>query len=50
MKRSVIRITIFILLLVAVLVFCDRVLSPKHGDGIYDLTKYYELERIPSMY
>ena len=45
MKRSVIRITIFILLLVAVLVFCDRVLSPKHGDGIYDLTKYYELEK-----
>lgn len=44
MKRSVIRITIFILLLAAVLYFVDRTLFPKFGDGIYDLKKYYELE------
>ena len=44
MKRSVIRITIFILLLCAALYFVDRVLFPKFGDGIYDLKKYYELE------
>ncbi|MCR5302302.1 MAG: hypothetical protein K6E49_07655 [Lachnospiraceae bacterium] len=44
MKRTVIRITIFILLLAAVLLYCNSILFPKYGDGIYDLKKFYELE------
>ena len=44
MKRWVIRILCFVLLLAGALWYTNRTLSLKYGDGIYSLTKFYQLE------
>lgn len=44
MKKSIIRISCFILILCLVLVYSNRVFRVKYGDGIYDMTMFYELE------
>lgn len=44
MKKSAVRIACFILLLSGVLWCADRILAVKYGDGIYDMTKFYQLE------
>lgn len=44
MKKSVVRILCFLLLLGCVLGYVNRVLSVKDGDGIYNLKKFYELK------
>lgn len=43
MNKSVIRIVCFISLLLIVLLGINNVLKFKYSDGIYDLTKFYEL-------
>lgn len=45
MKKSSIRIVCFLLILLLVLGFWNGVFKVKHGDGIYDLKKFYELDR-----
>lgn len=44
MKKSIIRITCFLIILVLVLRYIDAVFAFKDGDGIYNFTKFYELE------
>lgn len=44
MHKSIIRITCFILILFVVLGGINQVFKFKYGDGIYDVTKFYELE------
>ena len=44
MKRSIIRVICFLLILIMVLGYWNSVFKVKHGDGIYSLTKFYELE------
>ncbi len=44
MKRWGLRILCFILLLTGALWYTNRTLSLKYGDGIYSLTKFYQLE------
>lgn len=44
MKKSIIRIGFFIIILGIVLLYANRVLKFKFIDGIYDVTKFYELE------
>lgn len=44
MKKSVIRIVSFFLLIAIVLGGTNQVFKVKYGDGIYGLTKFYELE------
>ena len=44
MKKSAIRIGCFLVILAVVLSCFNSVFRFKYGDGIYDLTKYYELE------
>lgn len=44
MRKSVLRIIFFIGILAAVLFYTNKVFKVKYGDGIYDLTKFYELE------
>ncbi len=44
MKKSMIRITGFVMILVLCLGYINCVLKVKYGDGIYDVTKFYELE------
>ena len=44
MKKSAIRIGCFLIILVAVLSCFNSVFRFKYGDGIYGLTKFYELE------
>lgn len=44
MKRYVLGIVCFVLLLAGVLWYANRTLSLKYGDGIYSLTKFYQLE------
>lgn len=34
----------FIVILTVVLLYTNRVFKVKYGDGIYDVTKFYELE------
>ncbi len=43
-RRTAVRIICFLLLLAAVLWGTNRVFKFKYGDGIYDLTKFYQLE------
>ena len=43
-KHTVIRIGCFLLLLVTILWGTNRIFKFKYGDGIYDLTKFYQLE------
>lgn len=44
MKKSIIRIGCFIIILGIVLLYVNRVFKFKYGDGIYGVTKFYELE------
>lgn len=44
MKNSIIRIFSFLLILIIILYYLNTVFAVKGGDGIYDLTKFYELE------
>lgn len=44
MRKSVLRVICFIVILTVVLLYTNRVFKVKYGDGIYDLTKFYELE------
>ena len=44
MRKSIIRITIFIVILVLCLGYLNSVFKVKYGDGIYDVTKFYELD------
>ena len=44
MKKSVVRITCFLLILVLCLTYANNVFKLKYGDGIYDVTKFYELD------
>ncbi len=44
MKKSTIRMICFCILLVSVLKITNSVFKIKHDDGIYGLTKFYELE------
>ena len=44
MKKSIIRITSFVMLLVFLLGSINSMFKVKYGDGIYDVTKFYELE------
>lgn len=43
--KSAIRILAFFLVLAAVLGGLNRIVRLKYGDGIYDVTKFYELEK-----
>ena len=40
MKKTVVRITGFLLILLMVLAGINRVFKMKYGDGIYSLTKF----------
>ncbi len=42
MKKSIVRITSFIVILVLCLGYLNSVFKVKYGDGIYDVTKFYE--------
>ena len=44
MRKSIIRITIFMVILVLCLGYLNSVFKVKYGDGIYDVTKFYELD------
>ena len=44
MKKSAVRIICFLLILVLCLGYANSVFKVKYGDGIYDVTKFYELE------
>lgn len=44
MKKSIIRIGCFIVILGIVLLYVNHVFKFKYGDGIYIVTKFYELE------
>ena len=45
MKKTVVRITGFLLILLMVLAGINRVFKMKYGDGIYSLTKFYEQKK-----
>lgn len=42
MKKSILRITCFVVILCLVLISVNRVLKVKYGDGIYSVTTFYE--------
>ncbi len=44
MKKSAIRIACFLLILILCLAYMNSVFKFKYGDGIYDVTKFYELK------
>lgn len=44
MKKSVIRIGCFLIILLLILSYWNTVFKVKFGDGIYDVTKFYELD------
>lgn len=44
MKKSVIRITCFLVILTMILWYANKIFKFKYGDGIYSMTKFYELE------
>lgn len=44
MKKSVLRILCFMLILAVVLSYVNKVFKVKDSDGIYGVTKFYELE------
>ena len=44
MKKSIIRIICFMLILGIALLYVNHILKFKYYDGIYDMTKFYELE------
>lgn len=44
MKKSIVRIASFLVILVLCLGYLNSVFKVKYGDGIYSVTKFYELE------
>lgn len=44
MKKTILRITCFVLILCMVLGYVNKVFKVKYGDGIYGVTKFYELD------
>ncbi len=44
MKRTILRIICFFIILIMIISYADGVLRFKYGDGIYSLKKFYELE------
>lgn len=44
MKKSWIKVIVFCIVLLFVLNYVNNIFKFKYGDGIYDLTKFYELE------
>ncbi len=44
MKNTLVRITCFLLILILVLCYADKVFKVKYGDGIYDMTTFYKLD------
>lgn len=44
MKKSIIKIGCFLVILVLILNYCNSVFKVKYGDGIYGVTKFYELD------
>lgn len=44
MKKSAVRIICFLVILLLCLGYLNSVFKVKYGDGIYDVTKFYELE------
>ncbi len=44
MKKTTIRIAVFIVTLALILGFVNKVFKVKYSDGIYGVTKFYELE------
>lgn len=45
MKKSIVRITCFLLILGSILGYVNKIFKVKYGDGIYGVTKFYELEK-----
>ena len=45
MKKTLIKVVGFFLVLVLALNYINSIFSFKYGDGIYGLKKYYELEK-----
>lgn len=43
MRKSTLRMICFIVILTVALLYTNRVFKVKYGDGIYDVTKFYEL-------
>lgn len=44
MRKSILRIALFIIILFLILGAVNSIFKVKYGDGIYSLTKFYELE------
>ena len=44
MKKQIFRILCFLIILICILAAWNKVFKFKYGDGIYNLTKYYELD------
>lgn len=44
MKKSILRMVCFFFILITVLCYINKVFAFKNGGGIYDFTKFYELE------
>ena len=44
MKKSILRIVGFFMILITILIYANKIFAFKNGDGIYDFTKFYELE------
>lgn len=44
MKKTIIRMGCFIIILGIVLLYVNHIFKFKYGDGIYDVTKFYELD------
>ena len=45
MKKTITRITLFLIILIIVLMYCNEVLKLKEQRGIYSMTKMYEQEK-----
>lgn len=44
MKKSILRIASFFIILIIILNYTNKIFALKNPDGIYDFTKFYELE------
>ena len=44
MKKTLVRIICFLLILISALYGTNRIFKVKYGDGIYDMTTFYQLE------
>lgn len=45
MKKTAIRIICFMIILLVVLIYINRIFELKYSDGIYNMKKFYELEK-----